>query len=263
MNKPLAMNEQTATKISHQIAVQRKMNKPLAEEEYRTSHPPRVPYLRTSGSSFCLTVLFFLGDDKNIDSVGDSDCDASYVLTCSEYVDATSFSFGGSELARGASSSKVLLNKPEGLFQMTWRNLESCVMDESPTEGFNPGDLLKLCFRCAKLPDISDIVLVRSDLNASWSSLLANHTAILAAEDTFGSSVPSVKRANDVEGSADDVNDDQERVDLPVILLPHVLPTNPDRAGSSVIHKTLIFLSLPVLLKVADPASELDTLKEN
>ncbi|GKD54230.1 hypothetical protein Tco_1287617 [Tanacetum coccineum] len=49
--------------------------------------------------------------------------------------------------------------------------------------GFNSDDLLKLCCQCGKLRNIVDVVLVRFGLSASWSNLLANHTAILAAED--------------------------------------------------------------------------------
>ncbi|GJW85298.1 hypothetical protein Tco_0158443, partial [Tanacetum coccineum] len=110
-----------------------------------------------------------------------------------------------------------------------------------------------------------------------------------------GSSVPSVKRANNVKGFVNDVNDvdDQDdaryhssftkylgssldkvgmndftravsvvhvqsfdwrtmkRVDSPIIFISNVLPANPDSARSSVVHKTLIFLSLLVLLKDA------------
>ncbi|GKE18582.1 hypothetical protein Tco_1426159 [Tanacetum coccineum] len=66
-----------------------------------------------------------------------------------------------------------------------------------------------------------------------------------------GSSVPSAKRANDVEGSADNSFDrrTRKRVDPSVILLSHVLPTDPDRIGSFVAYKTLIFLGMLVLLK--------------
>nr|GEV54081.1 hypothetical protein [Tanacetum cinerariifolium] len=149
-------------------------------------------------------------------------------------------------------------------------------------------------------------VFIHSGLNASWYNLLANHTAILAADDTcLPDPTPDEvivinvdpivvgKCANDVEGSADNVDDvdDQDnahyhsadnvndfvrsfdlvrsfkptrkRVDLSIIFLPHVLLTDPDRIGSFVGHKTLIFLGMLVLLKVAGPASKLDTLKEN
>nr|GEX26842.1 reverse transcriptase domain-containing protein [Tanacetum cinerariifolium] len=67
---------------------------------------------------------------------------------------------------------------------LAWRNLDSRVTDESPTEGFTPSDLSKLCCRCAKLYNIADVVFVRFGLNASWYNLLANHIVILAAKDT-------------------------------------------------------------------------------
>ncbi|GJZ66982.1 hypothetical protein Tco_0630222 [Tanacetum coccineum] len=104
-------------------------------------------------------------------------------------------------------------------------------------------------------------------------------------------SVLSMKRASDVEDSVDNVDDvdDQDdvhyhstnnvndlvrsfdlsfdfvrsfdrrtrkRVDLFVILLPHVLPTNPDRIGSFVVYKTLIFLGMLVLLKLEEDAPD-------
>ncbi|GJY75358.1 hypothetical protein Tco_0480474 [Tanacetum coccineum] len=211
---------------------------------------------------------------------------------------------------------------------LAWRNLDSRVIDESPTEGFTPDDLSNLYYRCAKLCNIAVVVFVCSGLNASCYNLLANHTAILVAEDTclpdlttnkvicdrksppmrlrklknkvseVGSSVPSAKRVNDVKGSADNVDDvdDQDdahyhsadnvndlvrsfdlvqsfdlvrsfdfvesfdlvwsfdqrtrkRVDPSVILLLHVFPIDPDSIRSFVVHKTLIFLGMLVLLK--------------
>ncbi|GJR29228.1 hypothetical protein Tco_1105460 [Tanacetum coccineum] len=173
-----------------------------------------------------------------------------------KYVDTASFSFGGSELVRGASSSNGCSIYLESLPYQ--RNLDSLDTDESPTEGFTPYDLSKLCCRCAKLCNIADVVFVRSGLNASCSWKVFE----------VGSSAPSAKRANDVEGSADNVDDvdnqddahyhsadnsfDQrtgKMVDPFVILLPYVLPIDPDRTGSFLIHKTLIFLRMLVLLK--------------
>nr|GEW79860.1 hypothetical protein [Tanacetum cinerariifolium] len=95
---------------------------------------------------------------------------------------------------------------------------------------------LEFCF-------VAYVVLVNCDLNASRSNLFADHTTILAAKDAclpaptpdevicdrrsllmrlkkltrkvskVGSSVPSVKRTNDVKGSADDVNDVDDQDD--------------------------------------------------
>ncbi|GJV38858.1 hypothetical protein Tco_1417298 [Tanacetum coccineum] len=142
-----------------------------------------------------------------------------------ECVDTTSFSFEGSKLVIGASSSTgcsiyleslpyqrlfhhslvevVPLSFPLFFFGMSYlyypasllplvfiraRNLDSHVTDESATEGFTPDDLSKLCYRCAKLNNIADMILVYK-----FSEV--------------GSSVPSAKRANDAEGSADNVDD--------------------------------------------------------
>nr|GEV20837.1 hypothetical protein [Tanacetum cinerariifolium] len=140
-----------------------------------------------------------------------------------EYVDTMSFSFGGSELVRGASLSNgcsiYLKSFP---YQ---RNLDSRVTVDSPIEGFTPNDLLKLYCRCL-VCNIVDIVFVCSGLNGSWYNLLANHTAILPTEDTFLHDLtpdevivsnvdPTVigKRANDVEGSADNVDDVDDQDD--------------------------------------------------
>nr|GEV70098.1 zf-CCHC domain-containing protein/DUF4219 domain-containing protein/UBN2 domain-containing protein [Tanacetum cinerariifolium] len=121
----------------------------------------------------------------------------------------------GSDLVRAASSSKGCFATPRGL-----------VPDDLKESGV-------LCYGCVPYRRSPPMQLRKLTHKVS----------------EVGSSGPSVKRANDVEGSDDDINDDQERVVLPVILLLHVLSTNPDIAGSSVVHKTLIFLSLPVLLK--------------
>ncbi|GJR42119.1 hypothetical protein Tco_1310222 [Tanacetum coccineum] len=67
-----------------------------AEEEYRTSHPPGVPYFRASVSRFCLTVPFFWATRRI----------SIRLVIPNEYVNATSFSFRGFELVKGASSSK-------------------------------------------------------------------------------------------------------------------------------------------------------------
>nr|GEY46566.1 zinc finger, CCHC-type [Tanacetum cinerariifolium] len=129
-----------------------------AGEEYCTSHPPRVPYMHASGLSFCLIVPFFWATRRISIRLEIPD----------EYVDATSFSFGGSELVRGAFSSE-------------------------------------------------DVVLIRSGLNASWSNLLVDHTTIFAMEDAC---LPNP--------TLDEVIC-EKRVEPSVILLSHVLPTNPDR----------------------------------
>ncbi|GJW20896.1 hypothetical protein Tco_0031518 [Tanacetum coccineum] len=117
-----------------------------------------------------------------------------------EYVDTTSFYFGGSELVRGASSS----------------NGCSIYLESLPYQ--------RLAY----------VILVCSCLNASWSNLFADYTTILVAEDAclpaptpdevicekltrnvskVGSSVPSVKRTNDVKGSTEDVNDVDDQDD--------------------------------------------------
>ncbi|GJZ57582.1 hypothetical protein Tco_0613076 [Tanacetum coccineum] len=81
----------------------------------------------------------------------------SALEVCSgEYVDATFFSFGGSELVRGASSSN----------------------------GLHPHLSSPSVFRCVKLHNIAYVVLVCYGLNASWSNLFADHTTILAVEDS-------------------------------------------------------------------------------
>ncbi|GKE75054.1 hypothetical protein Tco_1537095 [Tanacetum coccineum] len=105
--------------------------------------------------------------------------DASYVLTCSEYVDTTSFTFRGSELVRGASSSNGCLIYLKSFPNQ--RNLDSRVTDDSATEGFTPDDLSKriLVYKVSKV----------------------------------GSNVPSAKRANDVEGFADNVDDVDDQDD--------------------------------------------------
>ncbi|GKD53326.1 hypothetical protein Tco_1286713 [Tanacetum coccineum] len=147
---------------------------------------------------------------------------------------------------------------------LAWRNLDSRVIDESPAEGFTPDDLLKLCCRCAKLRNIADVVFVRSGLNASWYNLLAIHTAILATEDTcFPDPTPDevivsnvdptvvgksfdLVRSFDLVQSFDLVRSfnfvesfdlvwsfdrrTRKRVNMSVILLPHVFPIDPDRA---------------------------------
>ncbi|GJT86224.1 hypothetical protein Tco_1067941 [Tanacetum coccineum] len=132
------------------------------------------------------------------------------------------------------------------------RNLDSRVIDESPTEGFTLDNLSKLCCRCAKFCNIAVVVFVHSGLNASCYNLLANHTAILVAEDTCLPDLTTNERI-DLVRSFNLVRSfdrrTRKKVDPSVILLPHVLPTNPDRIGSSVVHKTLIFLGMLVLLK--------------
>ncbi|GJS62494.1 ion transport domain-containing protein [Tanacetum coccineum] len=47
---------------------------------------------------------------------------------------------------------------------MTWRHSQSCVLDDFPIDGFDQVDVLRLCSRCAKLHNISEVVLVRSGL---------------------------------------------------------------------------------------------------
>nr|GEW41191.1 hypothetical protein [Tanacetum cinerariifolium] len=183
---------------------------------------------------------------------------------------------------------------------LAWRNMISRVIDESPTKGFTLNNLSKLCCRCAKLHNIADVVFVRFGLNASWYNLLANHIAILAAEDTclhdltpnevivsnvdptiagrvkataerIASSQPkepsdATKKIDsqsfrswsfdfvksfDLVQSFDFVRSfdrrTRKRVDPSIILLLHVLPTDPGRIGSSVVYKTLIFLGMLVV----------------
>nr|GFA64987.1 hypothetical protein [Tanacetum cinerariifolium] len=109
---------------------------------------------------------------------------------------------------------------------LAWRILDSRVTDESLTEGFTSDDLSKLCFQCAELFNIRDVVFVHFGLNASWYNLLTNHTTILAAEVTcLPNPTPDEvimknvdltvigKRANDVEGSANNVDDVDDQDD--------------------------------------------------
>nr|GEX75414.1 hypothetical protein [Tanacetum cinerariifolium] len=142
----------------------------------------------------------------------------------------------------------------------------SHVIDESPTKGFTLDNLSKLCCRCAKLHNIADVVFIRFGLNARWYNLLANHIAILAAEDTCLHDLTPNEVINfdlvwsfdfvksfDLVRSFDFVRSfdrrTRKRVDPSIILLLHVLPTDPGRIGSFVVYKTLIFLGMLVLLK--------------
>ncbi|GJZ82949.1 hypothetical protein Tco_0648122, partial [Tanacetum coccineum] len=156
---------------------------------------------------------------------------------CLDLRSAPEFYFRGSELVRGASSSK-------GCFAtLRWELIHHFKCFERSL--YYSASLPSFCHtsvsRCVKLHNITYFVFVYSGLNASWSNLFADHTTILVAEDAclpaptpdeviceslpmllrkltrnvskVGSSVPSVKRTNDVKGSADDVNDVDDQDD--------------------------------------------------
>nr|GEV37398.1 ribonuclease H-like domain-containing protein [Tanacetum cinerariifolium] len=133
-----------------------------------------------------------------------------------------------SKLYKGASSSNDCLSYLESLPYQ--RLFHHSLVGNAPLSFpfFHFDDLLKLHCRCAKLRDIAYVILVRFDLNASWSSLLANHNVILVVKDAclpdptpdevIASNVYPIvvrKRANDVEGSADDVHGVDVQDDAP------------------------------------------------
>ncbi|GJU62976.1 reverse transcriptase domain-containing protein [Tanacetum coccineum] len=101
-----------------------------------------------------------------------------------EYVDTTSFSFRGSELVRGASSShgcsisleilpyQRLFHHP--LVEIISLNFLARLASRLPYPSV---------FRCVKLYNIAYVVLICSGVNASWSNVFVDHTTILAAKD--------------------------------------------------------------------------------
>ncbi|GJU93797.1 hypothetical protein Tco_1318553 [Tanacetum coccineum] len=150
---------------------------------------------------------------------------------------------------------------------LAWKNLDSRVTDESPTKGFSLDDLSKLCCRCAKLRNIADVDTCLPD-PTSDEVIMSNVDPIVvgkvkAKAERIASSqlkepsdaTKKINSQNDAHyHSVDNVNDlvqsfdlvmsfdyvqpfdlvrsfDQrtrKMVDPSVILLPHVLPTDPD-----------------------------------
>ncbi|GJX40318.1 hypothetical protein Tco_0255308 [Tanacetum coccineum] len=51
---------------------------------------------------------------------------------------------------------------------LTWRNSQSCVFDDFPTDGYDQNDVAQLCAHFTRLREINKAVLVRSRLSFVW-----------------------------------------------------------------------------------------------